>query len=323
MSLKRFSPSTPTRRKRPNATIAPPVASDEVNATLWQHLDELRRTLILALIALVVGIILCFSFYQNIFAWITQPLSHPGPLLHQEMRRERLFNPGPGETLYTVPPGATVHASDQARLVQGSTYAIPPGSFLEIDRLIAANELVLFGPTEGMLTALKVSFWLGLLLSSPVWATLLLRFALPALYPNERRLLWLFLGGTLTALLAGFSFAYLVTIPFANSYLETFNASIGRNLWSLSHYLDYTLMLMIANGMAFEFGLALFLLVHIGFLTAGWMASKRRHMIVLAFILGALLTPPDVPTQLMLALPLIGLYELAILYAKLRYGTRT
>lgn len=291
------------------------------NNTLWGHVDELRRTIIWSLAALALAIAACLFFYQEIFDAITRPLRDSrlvaGALQPQELKRERLFNKSTNEVLYTALSNDSVHPSKAVRIVGEGLYAIPPGAFLDIDKTIG-SDLVLFGPTEGMLTAFKVSFWLGLLLSSPLWGTFFFRFVLPALYPHEKQLLTLFLAGTLAALLAGFSFAYFVTIPLANSYLESFNAAIGRNLWSLSHYLDYTLMLMIANGFAFEMGLALFFLVHMGILTADWMVAKRRHMIVTAFILGALLTPPDVPTQLMLAIPLIGLYELAILYAKLR-----
>jgi sec-independent protein translocase protein TatC len=295
--------------------------------SFWHHLEALRSTLIGSLLILAAGVTLCFCFYQEIFAWITAPLQQSrlveasgGMLHHQELKRERLLNSGPHEVIYKA--AFAVQPSPAVRTLDKDTYAIPPGAFLDIDRLQSGHELVLFGPTEGMLTAFKVCLWLGLLISSPFWAALLLRFILPALYPHEKRWILLFFGGTLIAMIAGIAFAQYVTIPIANRYLELFNASIGRNLWSLAHYLDYTFMLMIASGFAFEMGLALFLLVHMGLLTAEGMVAKRRHMIVVAFILGALLTPPDVPTQLMLAFPLIGLYELAICYAKIKGRAR-
>lgn len=288
-----------------------------IYAELSEHLQELRRTILFSLIALFAGIALCFCFYQDIFTWITRPLSHVEGLQRQEIRRERLFNPGPLEATYIASPNSVIHPSPTVRSLKEGVYAIPAGAFLDIDK-IQTSGLVLFGPAEGMLTAFKVCFWMGLLLSSPLWTTLILRFVLPALHPPEKRLLFLFLAGTSVALFAGFCFAYFLTIPLANRYLEAFNSSIGSNLWSLSHYLDYTMMLLLANGLLFEIGLGLFLLVHAGILTEEWMRSKRRYMIVLAFILGALLTPPDVPTQLMVAIPLIGLYELAILFAKAR-----
>jgi sec-independent protein translocase protein TatC len=110
----------------------------------------------------------------------------------------------------------------------------------------------------------------------------------------------------------------MVTIPAANSYLLLFNANLGLNLWTLSNYLDYTFLLLIGNGIAFEIGLILLFLVHLGVVSAEFLASKRRHFIVIAFILAALLTPPEVMSQILLAIPLIGLFEASIFYAKLR-----
>jgi sec-independent protein translocase protein TatC len=122
----------------------------------------------------------------------------------------------------------------------------------------------------------------------------------------------------------GCGVAYYLTIPLSNQYLMVFNASIAQNMWGLSEYLDYTFTLMLAHGFAFECGVLLFICVHLGILKASTLVSYRRYAIFGAFVLGALLTPPDVFSQVMLALPLIGFYEIAIWYAKSRnYLTRT
>ncbi len=86
----------------------------------------------------------------------------------------------------------------------------------------------------------------------------------------------------------------------------------------MAHYLDYTLVLFLGHAIAFEISLLLLFMVHFGVLSLELLISKRRYMIVGAFIVGAVLTPPDVPTQLMLAIPLIGIYEIAIIYGKIR-----
>jgi len=185
----------------------------------------------------------------------------------------------------------------------------------DVDTLSAKN-LVIFGPIDGMSITLKVCFWMGIVLSSPCWIYLILRFAAPAFEQREWQMVIPFISLSILFLGIGVGFAYFMTIPLAKQYLELFNASIGTNLWSLSHYVDFTLFLILANAMAFELSLILFFLVHFSIVSPETLASKRRYMIVLAFILGALLTPPDVLTQLMLAIPLIGLYELAVLYAR-------
>jgi sec-independent protein translocase protein TatC len=111
--------------------------------------------------------------------------------------------------------------------------------------------------------------------------------------------------------------AFYVTIPLANDYLLSFNQGIGTNWWSLAHYLNYTLFLMLANAAACELFVAGVFIVHLRLVTAEWLANHRRIIVVSAFILGAILTPPDVLTQCLLAGLLIFLYELLILYARL------
>ena len=101
-------------------------------------------------------------------------------------------------------------------------------------------------------------------------------------------------------------------------YLFNFNDQLGINRWSLAFYMDYTTLLLLSNALAFEIFAIILLLVHYRLLKAYQMKSKRRHVIVAAFILGAILTPPDIISQLLLALPLILLYEMTIIYSYLR-----
>ena len=127
-----------------------------------------------------------------------------------------------------------------------------------------------------------------------------------------------FLLCSVLCLCIGIAFAYYVTLPLANQYLTPFNLSIGENAWTLTYYANYVLFLCLGHAIAAELGLLLFLLVHFRFLSPDWLIGKRRYMIVAAFILSALLMLPDVLTQLLLAFPFIGLYEISIWYAKWR-----
>jgi sec-independent protein translocase protein TatC len=286
-------------------------------APLWEHVAELRRTLLYSLVAILICTCVAFYFHDDVFKWLTQPL-HTSALHHQEMRHERIRNTSAQRHFYTLPTrGSTIeYKSAGIKAIDERTFEIPPGEHLDIQRLIDANTLAVFGPIDGMLIAFKVCFWLGVVIAAPIWVYLLLQFIIPALRPTERRLVVPFLCLSLVFMGTGALLAYKVTIPLANKYLETFNATIGLNFWSLGNYLDYTLFLVLANALAFEIGVILLFLVHFGILTAETMAGKRRHMIVMAFILGALLTPPDILTQFMLAIPLIALYELILLYAR-------
>lgn len=180
------------------------------------------------------------------------------------------------------------------------------------------TKLVVLGPAEGIMATFRVAFWVGLVGTSPIWVYEVLRFVLPGLNLKERRLILPFFLFSLLFLGAGLSLAYFVTIPLANSYLEAFNQGIGTNLWSLSNYLDYTIILLLGNALAFELCVILLFLVHYRKLSAEGLIQARRYVIVAIFIAAAILTPPDILSQLMLAFPLMGLYELAILYAKFR-----
>lgn len=180
-----------------------------------------------------------------------------------------------------------------------------------------AHSLVLLGPLEGVGIALKTSFWIGLLATSPLWLFFLIHFIRPALRTDEKRLLLPFIIVSFAFIAIGCCFAYFVTIPLANSYLKAFNQSLGENLWSLSAYLDYTFFLLLANGLAFELCAIGIFAVQLNLISAEMLIRWRRSAIVMAFIIGALLTPPDILTQILLAVPLICLYEGVILYARL------
>jgi len=189
-----------------------------------------------------------------------------------------------------------------------------------------SSRLILLSPEEGITSILKACFWTGLLTSSPIWLLLILRFVVPGLKFHEKRLILPFTIGSLLSLALGFTFAYYITIPMANHYLFALNETLGPNLWSLSSYLDYSILLMCANGLAFEFFNLLFFCVHYGLITADSLKEKRKTAIVTIFIASAILTPPDAVTQLLLAIPLALIYEANILYAMIirkRFVTRS
>jgi sec-independent protein translocase protein TatC len=293
----------------------------EDHDSFWGHTDALRSTLIAVFLSIASGIVIALFFYQSIFAIITAPLresqtSHS--LVSQTIRRERLSNTTSQAIHYIAPGSAAVYPSPDSKEIANRHYLIPPGAHIDLDRIEPVAQLAVLGPIDGFTTILRVSFWAGIVISSPVWLYFLVSFIRPGLYNEERRLILPFLTMSAIFLSIGIMTAYYITIPFANNYLFALNNTIGVNWWTVSHYLDYTLFLILANGVAFELGVVMLFLVHIGLFTSAYMIYMRRYMIVAAFILGAILTPPDIMTQLLVAFPLIGLYELTIFYAKFR-----
>lgn len=294
----------------------------EIFQGFWDHVTDLRKTVVKCLLIIFAGMAVSLFFYQDLFSLLTSPLKHPPSLIqHQEIKRQRLYNSGSTSTMITLPQNAiedSVILSSSSHRVASRYYEVPQGGFIDFDSTVPLNELVIFGPIEGMSITLKICLWMGLVASSPFWLYCLMQFISPALRREEKRAVTPFFGLSLLFLTAGFLFAYYLTIPLANHYLLAFNNGIGQNLWGLSAYLDYTLALILANGLAFELCVVLLFLVHFSVLSPEGMAAKRRHVIVGAFIVGALLTPPDVLTQFMMAIPLLLLYEVAIAYGRFR-----
>lgn len=296
---------------------------DSSLATFWDHFEELRSSLVKIFFIIALGFIVALGCYEPLMSWLIQPLSSESSH-HETIQIEKVYNKQSQALSFTVPHGAFVYG-DQAGVsaTDLSTYRIEPGHSLKYEIAIKKADLVILSPLEGMTLVFKLSFWMGLAITAPIWSFILLQFALPGLNQQERRIIIPFVLGSFIFMGAGVCVAYFMTIPVANSYLKIFNAGIGTNLWTLSHYVDYTLILLFGHIVAFEICLILLLMVHFQILSVEWLCTKRRHMIVLAFILGALLTPPDVLTQVMLALPLIGIYELAILYGKWTKGPKS
>lgn len=297
--------------------------SHDTPKAFWDHLQELHSVLLKSLYIILFAIFLTLFFYQDIFYLLSLPLhrnhkSHQAIAI-QDIKRQRISNNGPSDATYILPPDGQLQSrSSKSKELAPRTYLLPPGDFLEIDLVNNQKPLFILGPTDAIVSVLKICFWFALVVTSPFWMFLILGFIAPALKKEERRLLLPFLLLSLFFINCGFLFAYYITIPLANEYLVNFNSYIGQNLWTLTLYVDYTLTLLLSTAMAFELGALSFILVHQGHLSATSLASKRRYAIVGAFIIGAILTPPDVLTQLLLAAPLIVLYECSILYAKFR-----
>lgn len=293
--------------------------SFEGGATFWEHVEELRQTVIRALFIIAAGVGVSLYFYQSLFHLLTFPLS-PSGLEHETIHYERIVNTSLNQRILDLndPAIKQIQPSEGVKELETGKYQLPPGGRILLEKSSPANQLMVLGPIDGMCITLKVCFWTGLFGTSPLWLYLILQFMAPALDRSERWLIVPFLLLSLLFLSAGILFGFFVTIPIANQYLSLFNQTIGLNFWTLSNYLDYTGLLLIGNGLAFELAVVLFFLVHFGVIKVETMKAKRRHMVVAAFILGALLTPPDVLTQVMMAIPLIILYECVILYGVLR-----
>jgi Tat protein translocase TatC len=183
---------------------------------------------------------------------------------------------------------------------------------------LGCEKLYLFDPLEGFVMAIKISFWGGIVLSSPLWLYFILRFFLPALQKKEKSLIFPFLILSCMCILGGIAFAYVITLPFVSSYFIQFNVGLGENLWGFKEMVNFTLGLILAHALVFELYVILLFLIHYRLLKHDPLKKMRKGIIVAIFILAAVLTPPDVLSQLLLAFPMMILFETALFFARIK-----
>ncbi len=183
----------------------------------------------------------------------------------------------------------------------------------------AGQDRVIFTQVfEAFFVQIRVAFFGALMLSFPIVATQMWRFVAPGLYRQERNALLPFLAATPFLFTAGASFAYFVAIPIALKFLLGFQGELGGSgitqeaLPSVGAYLSFIMQFLFAFGLAFLLPVLVMLLNRAGLVTRDQLKGFRRYFIVAAFVIAAIFTPPDVISQLLLAVPLVLLYELSI-----------
>ena len=164
--------------------------------------------------------------------------------------------------------------------------------------------------------AMKVAFFAGLLASLPVVLAQIWLFVAPGLYENEKKMLYPFIFGGTTMFIAGALFAYYVVTPFGFSFLIAFGAFEFVPLINIEDYIDFFAKIMFGFGLAFELPVICYFLALLGLIDDKMMTGFFRYAIVLIFIISAILTPPDVLTQILMAIPLTLLYGISILIVR-------
>lgn len=179
------------------------------------------------------------------------------------------------------------------------------------------SKLIYTGLPEGFLTNVKISFIAGIFIGSPYIFYQFWAFVAPGLYEHEKRHIIPIALLSAVFFICGAAFGYFFVFPLAFEFFMSYNSQYIAAMPKLSEYLDFSLKLLVAFGVVFELPLVAFFLGRLGLLTVGMMRRGRRYAILGIFILAAVLTPPDVASQLCMAVPLLLLYELSILIVML------
>ena len=174
---------------------------------------------------------------------------------------------------------------------------------------------------EAFFTRIKVAFFGGAFLAFPVMAIQVWMFVAPGLYRSEKRAFLPFLAATPVLFLLGASLAYFFVFPFAWRFFASFQTNTGGGgipielLPRVGEYLDLVMKMIFAFGLTFQLPVGLTLLAKVGITSSKALRRYRRYAIVGMFVLAAILAPPDIITQIGLAVPLIALYEISIIAA--------
>ena len=189
--------------------------------------------------------------------------------------------------------------------------AAPMLSALSTDGTMISTEVA--GP---FLVPLKFAFALSIAIAIPYLLYQIWSFIAPGLYENEKRLAFPLLFSSTILFYCGIAFAYFVVFPIMFSFFPSV-APIGIEVTpDINHYLGFVLKLFFAFGIAFEVPIATILLIKAGITTREKLAKKRQYVVLGAFVMGMLLTPPDIFSQTMLALPMWMLFELGLIMSK-------
>jgi sec-independent protein translocase protein TatC len=185
------------------------------------------------------------------------------------------------------------------------------------------RRMIYTGLTEAFFTYLKVAMWGGVMLGFPVIATQVWMFIAPGLYKQEKQAFLPFLLATPVLFFLGAALCYYLVFPLAFHFFLSFESAGGGGEMPIelearvSEYLDLVMKMVFAFGLCFQLPVALTLMGRVGIIGSAGLIRNRRYAIVGVFVLAAIVTPPDVISQISLAVPILILYELSIIAVKL------
>lgn len=183
----------------------------------------------------------------------------------------------------------------------------------KVSRKAAQGMIVTKELSEAFFVAMKVSFFAGLLASLPIILSQIWLFIAPGLYANEKKMMIPIVVGGTAMFLFGASFAYYFVTPMGFAFFIEFGSATFVPMYNISEYVEFFTKILFGFGLAFELPIFCYFLALMGLIDDRMMKDFFRYAIVLIFILSALLTPPDVISQTMMAVPLIILYGISIL----------
>ena len=309
------------------------------------HLVELRKRLGLSVLSVFIAFIIAFTFHNSILTWITAPLNNAltevGRIIETQDKATWSMKTEENNVSVAVQnKPSDIAGKLQDRLAEAAKIADTKLSLILEDAARAAKDLSLSLKTldenlsnikshnefEGKITthqvggaffvALKVSFFAGLLGAMPFILYQFWLFVAPGLYNNEKKMVIPFVAGGSIMFFIGVMFAYYVVTPFGFQFLITFGSFLYTPFINIEDYVGFFTKIMLGFGVAFELPVFAYFLALLGLVTDRTLIDFFKYAVVIIFVLAALLTPPDILTQLLMAAPLIILYGVSILIVR-------
>lgn len=185
------------------------------------------------------------------------------------------------------------------------------------DVLPKSSYLIYTGLTQAFFTYMKIAFFASLILTSPFIFYQLWKFISPALLPNEKKMVVPFVFASTLLFVGGILFGYFVVLPPAFEFFVSFNNDYLRAMISFNEYLSLFIKFLLGFGLSFQLPVLIFFLAKLGIVTDKLLSRNRKYAILLIFIVAAILTPsPDALSQVLMAIPLLFLFEVSIFVAK-------
>jgi len=311
---------------------------------LRPHLAELRKRLGLSVLSVFIAFVIAFVFHNHILTWITQPLNDAltevGRII--ESQDKATWTMQTQEQNITVKTTSSTAATLSQKLNAASKEAKGKLAQLLKEAAESAKELTTMlkemennssnglsphNTFNGQITthqvggaffvALKVSFFAALLGAMPFILFQLWLFVAPGLYSHEKKMVIPFVVGGSIMFLIGVLFAYYIVTPFGFQFLITFGSFLYTPLINIEDYVGFFTKIMMGFGLAFELPVFAYFLALLGLVTDRTLIDFFKYAVVIIFVLAALLTPPDILTQLLMAAPLVLLYGLSILIVRM------
>ena len=179
------------------------------------------------------------------------------------------------------------------------------------------SQMIAIDVASPFLTPFKLTLLVSLFLAMPYILFQIWAFIAPALYKKEKRIAMPIFVSSVLLFYLGVSFAYFVVFPLVFGFFTSIGPGSVAIMTDISSYLDFVIKIFFAFGVAFEIPVATVLLISAGIISPKSLADKRPYVIVACFVLGMLLTPPDVLSQLLLAIPMWALFELGLIFGKM------